>query len=62
MYASVLQCTELSISIGGHCQRFAPDYEKIADNLKDIVNVGAVDATVENALASEYKIKVHASF
>ncbi|GAN02072.1 thioredoxin domain containing protein [Mucor ambiguus] len=43
----------------GHCQRLAPEWKKVAANLKGLVNVGAVDCDVETnkGLCAMYEIK-----
>eukprot|EP00475_Leptophrys_vorax_P010493 TRINITY_DN17077_c0_g2_i1.p1 TRINITY_DN17077_c0_g2~~TRINITY_DN17077_c0_g2_i1.p1 ORF type:complete len:692 (-),score=192.40 TRINITY_DN17077_c0_g2_i1:54-2129(-) len=41
----------------GHCKALAPEWQKAADSMKGTVKFGAVDATVETALASKYKIE-----
>ncbi|KAK4512730.1 uncharacterized protein ATC70_003436 [Mucor velutinosus] len=43
----------------GHCQRLAPEWKKVATNLKGLVNVGAVDCDVETnkGLCAMYEIK-----
>ena len=41
----------------GHCQRLAPEWAKVASELKGKVKVGAVDATVHTVTASRYQIQ-----
>src|SRR5205807_2158053 len=42
----------------GHCKKLAPEWEKAATDLKSQgVKFGAIDATVEKALAEKYGIK-----
>lgn len=41
----------------GHCQRLAPEWAKVATELKGKVKVGAVDATVHTVTASRYQIQ-----
>mmetsp|Transcript_16020 Transcript_16020/g.23773 ORF Transcript_16020/g.23773 Transcript_16020/m.23773 type:complete len:436 (+) Transcript_16020:16-1323(+) len=41
----------------GHCKSLAPEYSKAASHLKGVVNVGAVDATVDEKLAQNYNIQ-----
>lgn len=40
----------------GHCKHSAPEFEKAAEILKGIVNVGAVDMTVDGEAGEQYKI------
>lgn len=43
----------------GHCKQFAPEYEKIAQTLKDSdppIPVAKVDATVATAVASRFDV------
>lgn len=43
----------------GHCQRLAPEWKKVATNLKGLVSVGAIDCDIENnkGLCAMYEIK-----
>jgi len=41
----------------GHCKNLAPAWEAAAKKLKGKVNLGAVDATVESSLGSEYGVR-----
>eukprot|EP00243_Klebsormidium_subtile_P002172 TRINITY_DN14160_c0_g1_i1.p1 TRINITY_DN14160_c0_g1~~TRINITY_DN14160_c0_g1_i1.p1 ORF type:complete len:431 (-),score=124.05 TRINITY_DN14160_c0_g1_i1:277-1569(-) len=41
----------------GHCKALAPEWKKVAGNLKGKVKLGAVDCTVETSLASKYDVK-----
>lgn len=41
----------------GHCQRLAPEWAKVASELKGKVKVGAVDATVHTVTAGRYQIQ-----
>ena len=41
----------------GHCQRLAPEWAKVATELKGKVKVGAVDATVHTVIAGRYQIQ-----
>ena len=41
----------------GHCQRLAPEWAKVATELKGKVKVGAVDATVHTVTAGRYQIQ-----
>lgn len=41
----------------GHCQRLAPEWAKVASELKGKVKVAALDATVHTAIASRYQIQ-----
>ena len=41
----------------GHCQNFAPEYEKAARALKGIFKIGAVNADSEKELAGKYGIQ-----
>eukprot|EP01103_Thecamoeba_quadrilineata_P002305 TRINITY_DN12281_c0_g1_i1.p1 TRINITY_DN12281_c0_g1~~TRINITY_DN12281_c0_g1_i1.p1 ORF type:complete len:402 (-),score=85.36 TRINITY_DN12281_c0_g1_i1:45-1226(-) len=41
----------------GHCKNLAPEYEKVATNLKGIVPVGAVDCDEEKELCGMWQIK-----
>eukprot|EP01006_Ploeotia_vitrea_P026208 TRINITY_DN59175_c0_g1_i1.p1 TRINITY_DN59175_c0_g1~~TRINITY_DN59175_c0_g1_i1.p1 ORF type:complete len:415 (-),score=90.99 TRINITY_DN59175_c0_g1_i1:105-1349(-) len=41
----------------GHCKSLAPEWEKAAKALQGIVKIVAVDATVEQSLASEYQVQ-----
>jgi len=41
----------------GHCQRLAPEWAKVATELKGKVKVGAVDATVHTVMASRYQVQ-----
>jgi protein disulfide-isomerase A6 len=41
----------------GHCQKLAPEWEKAATNLKDIVPVGKVDCTVHQGLCGQYGVQ-----
>jgi protein disulfide-isomerase A6 len=41
----------------GHCKNLAPEYKKLATALKGIVNVGAVNMDVHNAVGAPYGIK-----
>lgn len=43
----------------GHCKQFAPEYEKIAQTLKENdppIPVAKVDATVASAVASKFDV------
>jgi hypothetical protein len=37
----------------GHCQRLAPEYQKAAQALKGIVNVGAIDCDVHKSVCGQ---------
>jgi len=41
----------------GHCKALAPEWEKAATNLKNLVKVGAVDCDVEKELCGLYEIR-----
>ena len=41
----------------GHCQRLAPEYEKLAKALDGIVSIGAVDMTVHGEVGSKYGVQ-----
>eukprot|EP01004_Peranema_trichophorum_P004150 NODE_3091_length_1426_cov_103.910207_g2685_i0.p1 GENE.NODE_3091_length_1426_cov_103.910207_g2685_i0~~NODE_3091_length_1426_cov_103.910207_g2685_i0.p1 ORF type:complete len:430 (-),score=98.38 NODE_3091_length_1426_cov_103.910207_g2685_i0:135-1373(-) len=41
----------------GHCKNLVPEWEKSAKALSGIVNVAAVDATVDQSLASQYGVQ-----
>jgi len=41
----------------GHCKSLAPEWEKVANALKGVVGVGAVDADNHKSLAGEYSIQ-----
>jgi protein disulfide-isomerase A6 len=41
----------------GHCKNLAPEWEKAAQALEGIVNVGAVDMTTDQQAGSPYNIK-----
>ncbi|XP_015757411.1 PREDICTED: protein disulfide-isomerase A6-like [Acropora digitifera] len=41
----------------GHCQRLAPEWAKVATELKGKVKVGALDATVHTVTAGRYEIR-----
>jgi protein disulfide-isomerase A6 len=41
----------------GHCKNLAPEWEKAAQALEGIVNVGAVDMTTDQQAGSAYSIK-----
>ena len=41
----------------GHCKKIKPEYEQAAKNLKGIVKLGMVDATVEKELSKRFDIK-----
>ncbi|CEP12011.1 hypothetical protein [Parasitella parasitica] len=43
----------------GHCQKLAPEWKKVATNLKGLVNIGAIDCDVETnkGLCAMYEIK-----
>lgn len=41
----------------GHCKNLAPEWERLAKELKGEVKVAKVDATVEKQLASEYGVQ-----
>lgn len=41
----------------GHCQRLAPEFEKLAKAFDGIVNIGAVDMTVHGEVGSKYGIQ-----
>lgn len=41
----------------GHCQRLAPEWEKAAKELEGKAKLGAVDATIHNALANKYGVR-----
>src|SRR5687768_10271096 len=41
----------------GHCKSLAPEWEKAATNLKGLVKVTKVDATVETSLGSDYGVR-----
>ena len=43
--------------LGGHCQRLAPEWEKLAKNMKGIIKVAAVNGDVEKELAQHYQIQ-----
>ena len=40
-----------------HCKKLKPEYEQAAKNLKGMVKLGMVDATVEKELAKRFEIK-----
>ncbi len=43
----------------GHCKQFAPEYEKIAQTLKEndpLIHVAKVDATKASALGSRFEV------
>lgn len=40
----------------GHCKHSAPEFEKTAEILKGIVNVGAVDMTEHGEVGAPYKV------
>lgn len=41
----------------GHCQKLVPEYIKLADALKDIFKVGAVDMTQHQSVGALYNVK-----
>ena len=43
----------------GHCQKLAPEWKKVATNLKGLVNIGAIDCDVEanKGICAMYEIK-----
>jgi len=41
----------------GHCKKLAPTYEEVATQMKDQVNVGKVDCTVETGVCGRFNIK-----
>jgi len=41
----------------GHCKKLAPEWEKAATNLKDILPVGRVDCTAHGNLCNKYGVK-----
>ena len=41
----------------GHCQRLTPEWEKLARSLSSIVNVGAVDMTVDGQVGAPYNVQ-----
>lgn len=41
----------------GHCKKLAPEWERAAKELRGMVRLGAVDATVHTALAGKYDVK-----
>lgn len=41
----------------GHCQHFAPEYQKAADALKGVVKVGAVNADIYKELSTRFKLR-----
>ncbi len=45
------------LSEGGHCKTLAPEYEKLAKNMKGIVKVAAVNCDDEKELAGAFGIK-----
>ena len=40
----------------GHCKNLAPEWEKLATQLKGKVKVGKVDATVESSLKERFNV------
>lgn len=40
----------------GHCKHSAPEFEKAAEILKGVVNVGAVDMTTDGKAGERYKV------
>ncbi|ETO26000.1 hypothetical protein RFI_11137 [Reticulomyxa filosa] len=40
----------------GHCKNFGPIYEKASEEMKDKINFGQVDATVEKDLAETFHV------
>ena len=43
----------------GHCKNLAPIWENVATTLKGVINVGAVDSTLEENAAIASKADVH---
>jgi len=41
----------------GHCQNLAPEYQKAAQALKGIINVGAVDCDVHKSLCGQFGVR-----
>jgi protein disulfide-isomerase-like protein len=41
----------------GHCKQLAPEWEKAATNLKDILPIGKVDCTAHGNLCNKYGVK-----
>ena len=41
----------------GHCQRLTPEWEKLARSFSGIVNIGAVDMTVDGQIGAPYGIQ-----
>ena len=45
-----------------HCKKLKPEYEQAAKNLKGMVKLGMVDATVEKELAKRFEINWEVGF
>jgi len=57
MRADAVAMVEFYAPWCGHCQKLAPDYNKVAKSLKDIVVVGAVDCDAEPKLCSKFGVQ-----